>query len=58
MKTFTGHEDLIYSLARHDTSNFLATGSDDGEVRIGNEQDGTLKKHFKAIPLQVAAQQR
>jgi WD40 repeat protein len=54
MKTFMGHEDLIYSLALHEASNLLATGSYDGEVRIWNVQDGSLKKHFKAMPAQVA----
>ena len=57
-KTFTGHEDLIYSLALHEASNLLATGSYDAEVRIWNVQDGELKKQFKAMPVQVAAQQR
>jgi WD40 repeat protein len=58
VKTFAGHEDLIYSLALHEASNSLATGSYDGEVRIWDVQDGSLKKQFKAMPVQVAAQQR
>ena len=57
-KTFTGHEDVIYSVAVHEGSSLLATGSYDGEVRIWNVQDGTLKKRFKTMPVQVAAQQR
>ena len=57
-KTFAGHEDVIYGVAVHDGSGLLATGSYDGEVRIWNVQDGALKKRFKAMPVQVAAQQR
>lgn len=55
VKTFTGHEDLIYSLAVHEGSGALATGSYDGDVRIWNVQDGTLKKQFKAMPVQLTA---
>jgi WD40 repeat protein len=57
-KTFTGHQDLVYSLALHEVLNLLATGSYDGEIRIWNVQDGSLKKQFKAVPVQVAAQLR
>jgi len=54
VRTFAGHEDLVYSLALHEASNLLATGSYDGEVRIWNVQDGSLRKQFKAVPVQVA----
>jgi hypothetical protein len=53
-KTFTGHEDLVYSLALHEASALLATGSYDGEVRIWNTRDGSLKKQFKAVPMPTA----
>jgi hypothetical protein len=58
VRTFAGHEDVIYGVAVHEGSNLLATGSYDGEVRIWNVQDGSLNKQFKAMPVQVAAQQR
>ena len=58
VRTFAGHEDLIYSLALHGASALLATGSYDGEVRIWNFRDGSLKRQFKAMPVRVAAQQR
>jgi outer membrane protein assembly factor BamB len=54
-KTFTGHEDLVYSLALHEASNLLATGSYDGEVRIWNARDGSLKKRFSAVPVQLSS---
>lgn len=54
VKTFSGHDDVIYSLAVHESSGLLATGSYDGEVRIWNIEDAKLKKRFKAMPLRVA----
>jgi hypothetical protein len=55
IKTFTGHEDTIYSIAVHEGSSALATGSYDSEVRIWNLKDGTLKKQFKAMPVQLTS---
>jgi WD40 repeat protein len=53
--TFTGHEDLIYSIALHEPSVRLATGSYDGEVRIWNVEDGSVKKQFKAMPVRLTS---
>ncbi len=55
LKTFAGHEDLIYSLALHEAFHLLATGSYDGEVRIWNVESGELKKQFKAMPVRLSS---
>lgn len=55
VRTFTGHGDLIYSLAIHDPSGRLATGSYDGELRIWNIRDGALMRKFIAAPLRLTA---
>jgi WD40 repeat protein len=54
-QTFTGHNDVIYSIAVHEGSARLATGSYDGEVRIWEVEDGQLRRKFKAAPLQLSS---
>jgi cytochrome c/WD40 domain-containing protein len=55
IRTYSGHADLIYSLALHDASARLASGSFDGELRIWNIRDGTLVRKFTAAPLRLTA---
>jgi WD40 repeat protein len=50
LKTFSGHVDWVYSLAYHEATQRLATGSFDGEVRIWNIQDGKGLVTFLAAP--------
>ena len=50
IKAFAGHTDWIYSLAYHDGSKRLATGSYDGEVKVWNTDDGKAVASFKAAP--------
>jgi WD40 repeat protein len=49
-RKFIGHEDAVYSVALHEASGRLASGSYDGEVRLWNIQDGTLVRTFTAAP--------
>jgi len=55
LHTFTGHADLVYSLALHDASGQLASGSYDGEIRLWNIRDGALIRKFSAAPLRLSA---
>jgi hypothetical protein len=55
IKTFSAHADLVYSIALHEGSGLLATGSYDGEVRIWNVEDGKLRRNFKAVPVQLGS---
>ena len=55
IQTFAGHGDVIYSLALHEGSERLASGSYDGEVRIWNIRDGTLVLKFTAAPARLAS---
>ena len=55
VRTFSGHEDVIYSIAWQEASGLLATGSYDGEVRIWNVEDGKLRRKFEAAPLQLSS---
>ena len=55
IRSLTGHSDLIYSLAIHDGSGQLASGSYDGEVRIWNVRDGSLVRKFTAAPLRLSS---
>jgi len=50
MRTFSGHRDWVYSLAIDPSSQRLASGSYDGEVRIWNIRDGQLVTAFIAAP--------
>ena len=50
LKTFTGHADWVYSLAFCPTTDRLATGSFDGEVRVWNVADGKGLVKFLAAP--------
>ncbi|MCI0745136.1 MAG: hypothetical protein L0Y58_07005 [Verrucomicrobia subdivision 3 bacterium] len=56
IRAFNGHRDLVYSVALHEASNELATGSFDGEVRLWRVADGGLIRSFKAIPGRNVAQ--
>jgi WD40 repeat protein len=49
-RTFEGHRDAIYSLALHPSSQRLASGSHDGEVRVWNADSGELLLKFIAAP--------
>ena len=44
------HRDAIYSLAVHEATRRLASGSHDGEVRVWNADDGKLSLKFIAAP--------
>ncbi len=50
LKTFAGHADWVYSLAVCPTTDRLATGSFDGEVRVWNVADGKSLVKFLAAP--------
>lgn len=50
VRTYTGHQDWVDSLAYHSPSRRLASGSHDGEVRIWNVEDGQLVTAFIAAP--------
>ncbi len=50
LKRYAGHSDWVYSVAIHEKSDRLATGSFDGEVRIWSASDGSLKHRFIARP--------
>jgi mono/diheme cytochrome c family protein len=50
VRNYEGHADWVYSLAYHDGSKRLATGSFDGEVRVWNTADGALVTSFRAAP--------
>ncbi len=50
VRSFAGHSDWVYSVAFHEGTGRLATGSFDGEVRVWNVADGTAISTFKAAP--------
>jgi WD40 repeat protein len=50
LKTFSGHTDWVYSLAFCPTTNRLATGSFDGEIRLWNVEDNKSLVKFLAAP--------
>jgi WD40 repeat protein len=54
VRTFSGHADVVYSMAFHPQSHRLATGSFDGEVRIWSTVDGNLIVRFTASPGHLA----
>ena len=49
-RTFSGATDALYSLAVHASTQRLAAGSHDGEVRVWNLEDGETLLHFSAAP--------
>jgi hypothetical protein len=55
VRTFSGHSELIYSIALHEPSARLASASYDGEVRIWNMREGTLLRKFTAAPMRLTA---
>jgi len=50
VRSFTGHRDTVYSLAYHDGTRRLASGSYDGEVRVWNTETGAVITQFIAAP--------
>jgi WD40 repeat protein len=50
IRVFSGHTDAVYSLAFHDQSRRLASGSHDGEIRIWRMEEGELLLRFVAAP--------
>jgi WD40 repeat protein len=50
VRTYSGHHDVVYSLAYHETTKRLATGSFDGEVRVWDAETGNLLTNFIAAP--------
>jgi len=50
VRTFSGHNDWVYSLAIDGKSKRLASGSYDGEVRVWNLEDGRALTAFIAAP--------
>ena len=45
-----GHRDWVYSLSLSPDARFLASGSFDGEVRIWDLKDGSVRASFIAAP--------
>lgn len=50
LRTLSGHHDVVYSLAYHETTKRLATGAFDGEVRTWDAPAGKLLTNFIAAP--------
>ena len=50
VRTFSGHNDWVYSLAIDGKTKRLASGSYDGEVRVWNLEDGRSLTNFIAAP--------
>jgi hypothetical protein len=60
VRVFSGHNEWVYSVAFHQGSKRVASGSHDGEVRVWNFEDGKSLLNFFAAPgfkPQVAAAQ-
>jgi len=56
VRTWSGHQDVVYALTYHEASGRLAAGSFDGEVRAWNTRDGMLLTNFIAAPGHRAGQ--
>lgn len=56
VRSFSGHQDVVYALAFHPASRRLASGSYDGEIRIWNADTGESILAFKAAPAPASAQ--
>ncbi len=50
LKTLSGHRDWITSVSLNETTNLIASGSLDGEIRLWNAADGTLVQTWIAKP--------
>lgn len=50
VRTYSGHHDVVYSLAHHVVTKRLTTGSFDGEVRMWDAENGNLLTNFVAAP--------
>jgi WD40 repeat protein len=50
IRTLDGHTDWIYTLAWHEGSKRLASGSFDGEIRIWDVEKGKSVSAFRAVP--------
>jgi WD40 repeat protein len=57
VRTFSGHNDWVYSLAIDTKSRRLASGSYDGEVRVWNLEEGRALTAFIAAPGYRATQE-
>jgi WD40 repeat protein len=56
VRTFSGHQDVVYALAFSPATRRLASGGYDGEVRIWNADTGESVAAFKATPRIRSAQ--
>ena len=56
VRTFTGHQDVVYAVAFNPTTHRLASGGYDGEVRVWNTENGESIAAFKATPRLRSAQ--
>ena len=50
IKTLSGFSDYVFALAISSDGEFVAAGSNNGEVRIWQTSDGSLVKNFSASP--------
>ncbi len=50
IRTYSGHQDWVYSVAFNSATKKLATGSYDGEIRIWNSDNGEKIVTFTAAP--------
>ena len=50
IRTLSGHTDWIYTIAWHEESKRLASGSFNGEIRIWNVEKDVATTSFRAIP--------
>jgi mono/diheme cytochrome c family protein len=50
LKTLSGLNDYVFALALSPDGQFVAGGSNNGQVRVWNTGDGTEVKHFSASP--------
>lgn len=56
LKTYSGHSDWVYSLARDPATKRIATGSYDGVIKIWNEDDAKVLVEWTAAPGHETAQ--
>ena len=56
IRSFTGHQDVVYAIAFSATTHRLASGGYDGEVRLWNTENGESIAAFKATPRLRSAQ--
>jgi len=56
VRSFNGHQDVVYAVAFNPTTHRLASGGYDGEVRIWNTENGEGVAAFRATPKLRSAQ--